>query len=68
MIERYPCHFRAAECGGAGRVGCSALAFPGIAVRVFASSTQEIEQLFEQYTRYVRKKWFDLDPVSLRKY
>lgn len=56
------------EYGGAGRVGCSALTIPGIAVRMLASSTQEIEQLFEQCTRYVRKKWFNLDPVSLRKY
>ncbi|WP_312113338.1 urease accessory protein UreD [Brevibacillus reuszeri] len=54
--------------GVAGKVGCSALTIPGIAVRMLASSTQEIEQLFEQCTRFVRKQWFDLEPVSLRKY
>lgn len=61
-------HTVIADSGVSGKIGCSLLTVPGMAVRVLGSSTQEIEQLFEVCTRYARKQWFDLEPVSLRKY
>lgn len=50
------------------KIGLSKLMIPGIALRVLADSTSEIEAVFETCQRFVRQQWFDYSPVSLRKY
>ena len=51
-----------------GRIGISMLAVPGFALRVLASSTQEIEKVQSICHQIVRRKILKTDPVFLRKY
>ncbi|RKP51523.1 urease accessory protein UreD [Cohnella endophytica] len=53
---------------GCCRIGVSALVLPGFTVRVLASSTQQIEAVFETCQRFVREHWFGKNPISFRKY
>ncbi|WP_286228820.1 urease accessory protein UreD [Neobacillus mesonae] len=50
------------------KVGLSMLPVPGFTVRVFANSTQVIEQIFSEIHRSICHEWFQTKPYSLRKY
>ncbi|MFL6555094.1 MAG: urease accessory protein UreD, partial [Bacillus sp. (in: firmicutes)] len=51
-----------------GRIGISMLAVPGFALRVLASSTQEIEKVQSICHQIIRREILKRDPVFLRKY
>lgn len=55
-------------CAGSCQIGVSRLILPGFSLRVLASSTQQIEALFETCQRFVREQWFGKKPISFRKY
>jgi len=50
------------------KFGISACPVPGFSLRVLAKRTQVIEDVFQECQNYLRKKWFDMQAVSLRKY
>lgn len=50
------------------RIGLSMLSVPGFALRILASSTQEIEKVQSICHEIIRRKILKLDPVFLRKY
>lgn len=50
------------------RIGISMLEVPGFALRVLASSTQEIEKVQSLCHETIRRRIFKTDPVFLRKY
>ena len=50
------------------KLGLSMLSVPGFTLRVLASSTQEIEKVFNICHEKIRWDWFSKSPVFLRKY
>ncbi|MFC7393563.1 urease accessory protein UreD [Scopulibacillus cellulosilyticus] len=50
------------------RTGFSMLTIPGFTLRVFGSMTQDVEEIFNKVHTFIRKEWFDKDPVCLYKY
>lgn len=53
---------------GSCYLGLSALVVPGFSLRVLGSSTQQIEQVFEQCRQFIREQWLGVKTVSFRKY
>ncbi|MBM7646502.1 urease accessory protein [Scopulibacillus daqui] len=51
-----------------GRIGFSMLTIPGFTLRVFASSTQDAEGVFNKVHTLIRKEWFNKEPIYLYKY
>ncbi|TCP30845.1 urease accessory protein [Scopulibacillus darangshiensis] len=50
------------------KIGVSSLSIPGFTLRVLATSTQQIEEIFMACHRLIRANWFDKQPIFLRKY
>ena len=50
------------------KAGLSLLTEGGFTLRILAHSTQKIEELIAACSTFLRKEWYDRDPVTLRKY
>ncbi|OAH58418.1 MULTISPECIES: urease accessory protein UreD [Bacillaceae] len=50
------------------KAGLSLLIEGGFTLRILAHSTQKIEELMAACSSFLRKEWYDRDPVALRKY